>query len=545
MAITAAGTAAAIPEPNRPGVAISGVAAAAATPVLTQLVPAPDPAILAAALAPELTRPHAGDSPATATLRAHLAGAALSVERAGESANQAAGAAAAAGVAATKARAEAVAAAADAANAAIAYQTSLDILGRTANAEYRSGVGDQLMGLVDLLTGSGAPELLHDAALMNQVVGSQAAEATELEAARNRLRTASAAAAIAQGAAESATKAAISASLAAETARRAAADSAVSVSALVRTASAGDQLAAMVSASVADAARAAAAGGGPAAVAAAAMRAQTLASGVASAADYAGATYPAAIISVASHAILRAAAGLAPTHPAKPVVKPAAGTKPAPAAKPAPVAKPAAVSPARLAARAGAPFTTTALMGPTPSLGGPVVGAGRAAGPYHSLEVFTGAPVGAGGAGSGNGLTPAPTQAANGTTVAPVIAGLGAAAQTRSEIAVDEALRQLGAVYVWGGGGPSVFDCSGLVQWAYAKAGLRLPHFAASQRGQAVTVRVDQMLPGDLVFFGPDAHHVGIYLGAGYMLSAPHTGAYVRVEYVAGFGGDFSSAGRL
>jgi cell wall-associated NlpC family hydrolase len=99
--------------------------------------------------------------------------------------------------------------------------------------------------------------------------------------------------------------------------------------------------------------------------------------------------------------------------------------------------------------------------------------------------------------------------------------------------AVSIAERYLGVRYVWGGGDPSSgFDCSGFVKYVYAQLGIRLPHYAASQ--YAITMHVDpsQLQPGDLVFFEPRADgpgHVGMYVGNGVFIEAPHTGDVVRL----------------
>ncbi|MHB1854283.1 MAG: C40 family peptidase [Acidimicrobiales bacterium] len=104
--------------------------------------------------------------------------------------------------------------------------------------------------------------------------------------------------------------------------------------------------------------------------------------------------------------------------------------------------------------------------------------------------------------------------------------------------AANWALSQVGQPYVWGGADPaSGFDCSGLVRWAYARAGVVLPRVAQAQfdAGPAVPLGA-ALVEGDLVFFGPDvAHvdHVGIYIGAGLMVDAPHAGASVRIESYA------------
>jgi cell wall-associated NlpC family hydrolase len=103
------------------------------------------------------------------------------------------------------------------------------------------------------------------------------------------------------------------------------------------------------------------------------------------------------------------------------------------------------------------------------------------------------------------------------------------------------ALAQIGKPYVWGGTGPDTFDCSGLMQWSWANAGVSMPRVAADQQSWATPVPISQVQPGDLVFFGNPAHHVGMYIGNGLMVNAPHTGANVELDTIwwsdlAGFG---------
>ncbi|MCU1676192.1 MAG: hypothetical protein JWM93_950 [Frankiales bacterium] len=101
-----------------------------------------------------------------------------------------------------------------------------------------------------------------------------------------------------------------------------------------------------------------------------------------------------------------------------------------------------------------------------------------------------------------------------------------------AQIAIKWAYKELGKPYVWGADGPNTFDCSGLTQFIYAKAGIYLPHFTGAQWNVGRHVSYSELQPGDLVFFHPDHHHVGIYIGNGQMINAPHTGDVVRVAPV-------------
>lgn len=106
-----------------------------------------------------------------------------------------------------------------------------------------------------------------------------------------------------------------------------------------------------------------------------------------------------------------------------------------------------------------------------------------------------------------------------------------------AQAAVAFALDQLGTPYRWGGEGAGGFDCSGLVQAAFAAAGVALPRVAQAQYDAGPPVPAGQPLePGDLVFFGSSTGavtHVGIVVSPGEMVDAPHTGAVVRIESYA------------
>ncbi len=108
--------------------------------------------------------------------------------------------------------------------------------------------------------------------------------------------------------------------------------------------------------------------------------------------------------------------------------------------------------------------------------------------------------------------------------------------------AIMYAQDKLGTPYLWGGNGTADqggrFDCSGLTKAAYASVGIDLPRVANDQYNAGPHPSRDELLPGDLVFFSPDPtdsraiDHVGIYVGGGYMIDAPYTGAVIRFDPV-------------
>ncbi len=147
---------------------------------------------------------------------------------------------------------------------------------------------------------------------------------------------------------------------------------------------------------------------------------------------------------------------------------------------------------------------------------------------------------------TGAGVASGPLGSASGT-----VSGTGFAASLGSALtgpgdgtpgggsaAVTTARQYLGVRYRWGGTDPSTgLDCSGLVQLVYRRLGVALPRTSQQQEHSGTEVAsLAQAQPGDLIFFGEPAHHVGIYVGDGKMIDAPHTGSTVGVHAIAGYG---------
>jgi cell wall-associated NlpC family hydrolase len=103
-------------------------------------------------------------------------------------------------------------------------------------------------------------------------------------------------------------------------------------------------------------------------------------------------------------------------------------------------------------------------------------------------------------------------------------------ANTVGAQALQAAISRLGYPYIWGAAGPTSFDCSGLVRWAYQQVGISLPHFTVSQYNSGVHVARSDLEPGDLVFFFSNISHVGMYIGNGMMIDAPNFGEDVKVQ---------------
>jgi cell wall-associated NlpC family hydrolase len=137
-----------------------------------------------------------------------------------------------------------------------------------------------------------------------------------------------------------------------------------------------------------------------------------------------------------------------------------------------------------------------------------------------------------------------PSAAGAGSATSPVVPA------TALDTMLNAALSRKGLPYVWGGAGPTTFDCSGLVQWSFAQAGIVMPRVAADQARSGPAVPVSQLAPGDLLFYHTDPtapgyiSHVAIYLGNGWMIQAPEPGLDVEVVPAA-FGSEFAGAIRV
>lgn len=111
--------------------------------------------------------------------------------------------------------------------------------------------------------------------------------------------------------------------------------------------------------------------------------------------------------------------------------------------------------------------------------------------------------------------------------------------------AVNYAMSQLGKPYVWGAQGPDTYDCSGLMMWAYDKAGVTIQRTSQNQYASQPKVPKNDLKPGDLVYFhGPPPTHVAMYIGKGNVVQAPQTGDVVKVSPLSTWGSNYIGATR-
>jgi cell wall-associated NlpC family hydrolase len=121
--------------------------------------------------------------------------------------------------------------------------------------------------------------------------------------------------------------------------------------------------------------------------------------------------------------------------------------------------------------------------------------------------------------------------------VSDLIGGSGLSRDQRLAV-ISAAISRVGAPYVWGATGPGSFDCSGLVQWSFARAGILMPRTAAEQFLTGVHLPLADASPGDLLFWTYDPNdpgfvdHTAIYLGNGMMVVAPRSGLDVQIAPV-------------
>lgn len=120
----------------------------------------------------------------------------------------------------------------------------------------------------------------------------------------------------------------------------------------------------------------------------------------------------------------------------------------------------------------------------------------------------------------------------------------------RATSVIDKGITGLGRPYSRGAAGPGAFDCSGFTRWAWQAAGVDLPHYSGAQWAQTDHIAVEDLQPGDIVFYwGPgergDPSHVGLYVGDGQMVHAPGSGRSVRYESIWYWSGARVAAGRV
>jgi cell wall-associated NlpC family hydrolase len=136
-------------------------------------------------------------------------------------------------------------------------------------------------------------------------------------------------------------------------------------------------------------------------------------------------------------------------------------------------------------------------------------------------------------AGAGVALTPLPALANTAPPPSSAPPSSVTAPTHAAQVAVDTALAQIGDPYVWGAAGPNAFDCSGLTEYAYAAAGIYLPHSSSMQSTMGTPVAYSDLQPGDLVFFYTPVSHVAMYIGNGQIVQASTYGQPVAVTELA------------
>ncbi|MEH7492734.1 C40 family peptidase [Neobacillus niacini] len=125
--------------------------------------------------------------------------------------------------------------------------------------------------------------------------------------------------------------------------------------------------------------------------------------------------------------------------------------------------------------------------------------------------------------------TPALASAPAPAPATPTAIAANVTSSASANAVIANAKQYLGVPYVWGGSTPSGFDCSGFVSYVYRSVGISLPRTSSAQQNVGTRISLNQLQPGDLVFRGSPAYHVGIYIGGGQYIHAPQTGDVVKI----------------